>query len=81
LCRFAAERGWSNAQVALAWLLCAHPHVIPIPGTRHIRYLEQNLRALDCSLSAVALAQPDPLFAPDQVTGQRYPQAGMLGIE
>jgi aryl-alcohol dehydrogenase-like predicted oxidoreductase len=55
--------------------------VIPIPGTRHIRYLEQNLRALDCSLSAVALAQPDPLFAPDQVTGERYPQAGMLGIE
>ena len=79
--RFAAARGASNAQIALAWLLGKHPHVVPIPGTRHISYLEQNVAAMDCALTAADLAELDAIFAPEKVAGARYPAAGMAGIE
>jgi len=73
--------GLTNAQVALAWLLARHPHVVPIPGTRRIAYLEQNVSAVDCRLSGAVLTQLDQLFSPDRVVGARYPQGGMVGIE
>ncbi|MGB4117139.1 MAG: aldo/keto reductase [Polaromonas sp.] len=79
--RFAKGKGMTNAQVALAWLLCKHPHVVPIPGTRRINYLEQNAAAADVVLSASDIAELDALFPPDAVAGGRYPEAGMVGIE
>lgn len=78
---FAEARGMSNAQVALAWLLGKHPHVIPIPGTRRIGYLEQNVAATRYVLSADEVAELDAWFAPEKVAGTRYPEAGMVGIE
>lgn len=81
LTRFAAARGISNAQVALAWLLNKHAHVVPIPGTRRIGYLEQNVAATRCTLSATEIAELDSLFASEKVVGARYPQAGMAGID
>jgi aryl-alcohol dehydrogenase-like predicted oxidoreductase len=77
----ARGRGLTHAQVALAWLLGKHPHVVPIPGTRRIAYLEQNAQAVDCPLSKQELTQLDQLFAPEQVVGARYPEGGMVGIE
>ena len=71
----------TNAQVALAWLLCKHEHVVPIPGTRRIRYLEQNAHAASATLSAAEVSQLDGLFTPERVSGNRYQEAGMLGIE
>jgi aryl-alcohol dehydrogenase-like predicted oxidoreductase len=79
--RFAANKGMTNAQVALAWLLCKHPHVVPIPGTRRINYLEQNAAAADFVLTASDIAELDALFPPEAVEGGRYPEAGMVGIE
>ncbi len=73
--------GLTSAQLALAWLLSKHSHVVPIPGTRRIPYLEQNLAAADVCLSADQVAQLDALFAPAKVAGARYPQGGMMGIE
>ena len=81
LSRFAKAKGITNAQVALAWLLCKHPHVVPIPGTRRINYLEQNCASADMQLSAREIAQLDTLFPPDGVAGERYPEAGRVGIE
>ncbi len=81
LSRFAQPKGMTNAQVALAWLLCKHPHVVPIPGTRRIPYLEQNAVAADFALSAAEVAELDAIFPPDAVEGGRYPEAGMVGIE
>lgn len=78
---FASARNLTNAQVALAWLLNKHPHVVPIPGTRRISYLEQNAAATAVALSAPEIAELDALFAPEQVAGERYPEAGMVGIE
>ena len=79
--RFATARNMTNAQVALAWLLHKHSHVVPIPGTRRIHYLAQNVAATTFSLSVEEIAELDGLFAPGRVTGERYQQAGMLGIE
>ena len=81
LSRFAANKGMTNAQVALAWLLCKHPHVVPIPGTRRINYLEQNAAAAGFVLSVSEVAELDALFPADAVAGGRYPEAGMVGIE
>ncbi len=81
LSRFAKAKGMTNAQVALAWLLCKHPHVVPIPGTRRIHYLEQNAAAADMALSAAEVAELDALFPPEAIVGGRYPEAGMVGIE
>lgn len=79
--RFAAARGLSNAQVALAWLLGKQPHVVPIPGTRRIAYLEQNAGAVDVALNEAEIAELDRMFAVEWVAGARYPEAGMAGIE
>lgn len=81
LSSFAAARGVSNAQVALAWLLARNPQALPIPGTRRIAYLEQNAAAVDIRPSNADIAELDTLFAPEHVVGERYPQAGMVGIE
>jgi len=81
LAAFAAARGLSSSQVALAWLLNKHPHVVPIPGTRRIAYLESNASATDIELSSDELAQLDQMFGPKTVAGARYPDAGMVGIE
>ncbi len=79
--RFASARRLTNAQVALAWLLDKHPHVVPIPGTRRIAYLEQNVAAADVLLNADEIAELDRMFAVERVAGARYPEAGMVGIE
>lgn len=81
LAAFAATRGLSSAQIALAWLLNKQPHVIPIPGTRRIAYLESNVQAADVALTAEDVAELDALFDPARVAGARYPDAGFVGIE
>lgn len=77
----AAARGCSSAQLALAWLLNKQPHVIPIPGTRRIAYLEANVQAAGITLSVAEIAALDRLFEPAAVAGARYPEAGFLGVE
>lgn len=79
--QFAQTRSVTNAQIALAWLLNKYPHVVPIPGTRQIRYLEQNVAASAITLTSEELATLDELFLPEHVTGTRYPEAGMVGVE
>ena len=81
LIRFASAKGVTSAQVALAWLLGKYSHVVPIPGTRQIKYLEQNHAAASCVLSPAELAELDALFPPDAAMGRRYPDAGWVGIE
>ena len=81
LSRFAEGKGVTNAQVALSWLLCKHPHVVPIPGTRRISYLEQNTAAANMTLLPAEIAELDELFPPGAAEGGRYPDAGMVGIE
>jgi aryl-alcohol dehydrogenase-like predicted oxidoreductase len=81
LAAFAEGRGHKPAQIALAWLLCKHPHVIPIPGTRRRTYLAENIAAASIVLSAADVAALDAMFPPDEVAGERYPAGGWAGIE
>lgn len=77
LADFAAAKGATSAQIALAWILNKQPHVVPIPGTRRIKYLEENIAATAIRLADAEVATLDALFAPEAVAGTRYPAAGM----
>ncbi len=67
--KVAARHGATNAQVALAWTLTQGEHIVPIPGTKKLPYLEQNCAAADLTLTAADLADLDALPAP---AGARY---------
>jgi aryl-alcohol dehydrogenase-like predicted oxidoreductase len=73
----AGRKGCSPAQLALAWVLAQGADVIPIPGTKRVRYLEDNMGALNVRLTADELTQIDNLFPPGIAEGERYPEAGM----
>jgi aryl-alcohol dehydrogenase-like predicted oxidoreductase len=75
LARIAAGHGATPAQVALAWLLAQHPWIVPIPGTRKLNRLEENLAAADLELTATDLADLDTASAAIEVQGARYPEA------
>jgi aryl-alcohol dehydrogenase-like predicted oxidoreductase len=70
------------AQVALAWLLAQGPDIVPIPGTKRRKYLEQNLAAAALQLSAAELAQLSSAFPTGVTAGTRYPEKQLkaLGI-
>jgi aryl-alcohol dehydrogenase-like predicted oxidoreductase len=74
----AEQVGATPVQVALAWLLAKGDDVVPIPGTKRVRYLEDNAGAADVSLSAGVIAELDGL---GEVAGARYAEAGMAGVE
>ncbi|HKP22747.1 MAG TPA: aldo/keto reductase [Dongiaceae bacterium] len=78
--KFAAEHKAKPAQIALAWLLSKHPHVVPIPGTKRRTYLAENAAAADIKLNAPDVAELDRMFAPGAVAGARYTEEGMKGV-
>jgi len=73
----ARAKGVSPAQLALAWVLAQGDDVVPIPGTKRRRYLDDNVGALELSFSAQELAQIASIFPPDAAVGERYPAAAM----
>ncbi|HOO16944.1 MAG TPA: aldo/keto reductase [Phycisphaerae bacterium] len=74
---FAAGKGCTSAQVALAWLLARGKDIVPIPGTRRIQRLEENIRALEVQLTPGDMQRLDELFQPGAAAGTRYPEAMM----
>ena len=76
----AAESGATPAQAALAWLLAQGDDVLPIPGTKRIPYLEENVAAADMILSADQLERLAAAVPPDQVAGERYAPSGMRTV-
>jgi aryl-alcohol dehydrogenase-like predicted oxidoreductase len=73
----AERKGCSAAQLALAWVLAQGDDIVPIPGTKRVRYLEDNMGALGVKLSADELAQIDKLFPPGIAQGERYAEPMM----
>ena len=73
--RVADAKGATAGQVALGWLLAKKPWIAPIPGTRRIERLEENLGAAELDLTAQDVAQLDDASAQIQVVGERYPEA------
>jgi aryl-alcohol dehydrogenase-like predicted oxidoreductase len=77
----AAQVGATTAQVALAWVLAQGDDIIPIPGTKRVRYLEQNAAAAAVRLNAEQLARLDMAFPPGAASGERYPEAMMKSVD
>jgi aryl-alcohol dehydrogenase-like predicted oxidoreductase len=73
----ASECGCSPGQLALAWLLAQGEQVVPIPGTKRRRYLEDNVGAADVQLSAAVLAKIDQKVPRGAAAGERYSELGM----
>ena len=73
--RVAQDKGATPAQIALAWLLAQKPGIAPIPGTRRLERLEENLGAADVELTADDLAEIGAASDKITVVGDRYPEA------
>ena len=73
----AAEKGCRPAQLALAWVLAQGEDVVPIPGTKRRKYLEENVAALNVGLTAEDLCQIEALAPKGVAAGARYPEAMM----
>lgn len=73
----AKDKGCTTAQLALAWVLAQGEDIVPIPGTRHVRYLDENIGALDVKLSVEELRRLDEVLPPGAASGQRYHESGM----
>ncbi|MBK8510512.1 MAG: aldo/keto reductase [Candidatus Competibacter sp.] len=73
----ARRKDCQPSQLALAWVLAQGDDVIPIPGTKRRRYLEENIAAVDISFAAAELAEIDAVFPPDAAAGLRYTEEMM----
>jgi aryl-alcohol dehydrogenase-like predicted oxidoreductase len=69
----AAEKDVTPAQLALAWVLHQGDDIVPIPGTKRVKYLEENAAAVDVMLSAEDLKRIEDVFPKGAAVGQRYP--------
>jgi aryl-alcohol dehydrogenase-like predicted oxidoreductase len=76
----AARKGCSPAQLALAWVLAQGDDIVPIPGTKRRRYLEENIGALDVHLAPDELAEIDAILPAGAAAGSRYSAPGMRTI-
>jgi aryl-alcohol dehydrogenase-like predicted oxidoreductase len=76
----AREEGCSAAQLALAWVLAKGDDIVPIPGTKHISYLDENIGALEVTLTDEDLKRLDDILPPGAAAGPRYPERSMATV-
>jgi len=77
----AARKGATAAQIALAWLLHKGDDVVPIPGTKRRKYLDENVAAADVQLTPDDLTALDAALAPENVAGPRYNEKNMATVD
>jgi aryl-alcohol dehydrogenase-like predicted oxidoreductase len=73
----AHEKKCTPAQLALAWVVAQGEDIVPIPGTKRRKYLQENISALDVDLTAADLARIHEVAPEDAFAGARYPKAMM----
>jgi aryl-alcohol dehydrogenase-like predicted oxidoreductase len=78
--QLAAEKSCTPAQLALAWLLAQGDDIVPIPGTKRQKYLEQNAQAVNLKLDPEDLARIDQAMPRGATAGERYPEAAMRRV-
>ncbi|HMB47373.1 MAG TPA: aldo/keto reductase, partial [Afifellaceae bacterium] len=76
----AREAGASPAQVAIAWLLARGPDLVPIPGTKKVKWLDENIAAVDLALSDGQMAALEEAFPPGAAAGERYPESDLKRV-
>ena len=77
----AARRGVTAGQIALAWLLHKGPDIVPIPGTKRRKYLEENVAAAEVKLTSDEMRALDAALAPEKVAGPRYGEKAMAQVD
>jgi len=77
----ATRKDATPGQIALAWLLHKGSDIVPIPGTKQRRHLEDNIRAVDVSLDQAEMAQLDAALSPEKIAGPRYNPERMAQID
>ena len=70
----------NTSQLALAWVLAQGEDIVPIPDTKHRRYLEENGAAVDIILTKEDVRELNAIFPPDAAAGRRYPEAMMASL-
>jgi aryl-alcohol dehydrogenase-like predicted oxidoreductase len=78
--QIAAEKKCTAGQLALAWLLAQGSDIAPIPGTKRIKYLEENAAAADITLTGAELARINQAIPAGIAAGARYPEAGLRRV-
>jgi aryl-alcohol dehydrogenase-like predicted oxidoreductase len=76
----AKEKGCTTAQLALAWVLAQGEDIVPIPGTKRVRYLDENIGALEVKLTDQGLKRLDEILPPGAAAGMRYHERGMATV-
>ncbi|HWJ29359.1 MAG TPA: aldo/keto reductase, partial [Flavisolibacter sp.] len=76
----ATQKGCTASQLALAWLLAQGDDIVPIPGTKKRKYLEENVGALDIRFSKKELDQIEAIAPKGVAAGERYTQPGMANV-
>jgi aryl-alcohol dehydrogenase-like predicted oxidoreductase len=79
--KIAAEKSAKPGQIALAWLLHKGPHIVPIPGTKRRKYLEENIAAAAIALNGAEMQALNDALAPGKVAGPRYGDAMMKMVD
>jgi len=69
------------AQLALAWVLAQDENFVPIPGTKHVRYVEENAAAADLHIAPDQLQRAGEIFTTTSVRGERYAESHMISLD
>jgi aryl-alcohol dehydrogenase-like predicted oxidoreductase len=77
----ARHKNCTPAQLALAWVLAQGDDMVPIPGTKRRKYLEENLAAINVRLTVTDLARIDQVAPKGVAAGMRYPEAVMARVD
>jgi aryl-alcohol dehydrogenase-like predicted oxidoreductase len=77
----ALAKGVKAGQIALAWLLAKGPDIVPIPGTKRRKYLEENVGAGTIQLTSAEMSALDVELAPEKISGPRYTEAQFKMID
>lgn len=78
--QMAKGNGCTASQLALAWVLARGEDIVPIPGTKRIKYLEENAGAVKVKLSKQDMEEIEEVIPSEAIAGARYPEAGMRGV-
>jgi aryl-alcohol dehydrogenase-like predicted oxidoreductase len=81
LAEVAKEKGCTTAQLALGWVLSRGPDVVPIPGTKRLRYLEENVAAIGLELTRSDIERIERALPPGEVAGERYGPVSMARMD
>ena len=76
----AARKGCTPAQLSLAWVLARGEDVVPIPGTKRRKYLEENARAVEIEITPEELREIEEIARPGAAAGERYPEAALRAV-